>query len=259
MNNLLYYALISSLATGGNYFFNVIHARKFVKFDLFHIELKKHLKPVLLIALIIFLSSIYSKIDVTMLNVMATDESVGYYTYAQKTVNMLALPEIKRTGISSALRNFGIGLENNPPYRWKFIFFIYLFMVLSRTLICRNIWQSPWENVIGEWGIYTSEGKFNIEGLLNIVLFCPLIFFGLLGFHSYIKRKYSQSKRIVLFILKYSLAFSSSIEVCQLFLRLGTFQLSDIAQNTFGGIIGAILYLVVEKIKSINRKRGKNK
>lgn len=88
-DDYVYYALISSLATGGNYFFNVIHARKFVKFDFSHIELKKHLKPVLLIALIIFLSSIYSKIDITMLNAMATDESVGYYTYAQKTVNIV--------------------------------------------------------------------------------------------------------------------------------------------------------------------------
>ena len=83
------YALISSLATGGNYVFNVIYARKFVKIRLSGIKLIKHLKPVLLIACIIFLSSIYNKIDVTMLNMMATDESVGYYSYAQKTVNMV--------------------------------------------------------------------------------------------------------------------------------------------------------------------------
>lgn len=83
------YALISSLATGGNYIFNVIHARKFVSIDLSKVELKKHIKPILLIACIIFLSSIYNKIDVTMLNILATDESVGYYTYAQKTVNMV--------------------------------------------------------------------------------------------------------------------------------------------------------------------------
>ena len=172
-------------------------------------------------------------------------------------VTMLALPEIRRRGMSSALRLFWNGIKNDSSYRWKFIFFIYLFMVLSRTLICRNIWQCPWENVIGEWGIYTSEGKFNTEGLLNIVLFCPLTFFGLLGFRSYIKRKYDKAKRIVLFILKYSLVFSSTIEVCQLFLRLGTFQLSDIAQNTFGGIIGVTLYLVIEKYKSINRRRRK--
>lgn len=83
------YALISSLATGGNYIFNVIHARKFVSIDFSRVELKNHIKPVLLIACIIFLSSIYNKIDVTMLNILATDESVGYYTYAQKTVNMV--------------------------------------------------------------------------------------------------------------------------------------------------------------------------
>ena len=83
------YALISSLATGGNYIFNVIHAKKFVRFDFSGIRIQKHIKPVLLIACIIFLSSIYNKIDVTMLNMMATDESVGFYSYAQKTINMV--------------------------------------------------------------------------------------------------------------------------------------------------------------------------
>lgn len=83
------YGLISSLATGGNYIFNVMHARKFVALNFNNIELKKHLKPVFLIACIIFLSSVYNKIDITMLNMMATNESVGYYTYAQKTINIV--------------------------------------------------------------------------------------------------------------------------------------------------------------------------
>ena len=83
------YALISSLATGGNYVFNVIHAKKVVNINFSGIQIKKHIKPVLLIACIIFLSSIYNKIDVKMLNMMATDESVGFYSYAQKTINMV--------------------------------------------------------------------------------------------------------------------------------------------------------------------------
>lgn len=83
------YALISSLATGGNYVFNVIHARNYVKFNFRDMKIFKHIKPVILIACIIFLSSIYNKIDVTMLNMMATDESVGFYSYAQKTINMV--------------------------------------------------------------------------------------------------------------------------------------------------------------------------
>lgn len=88
-DDYIIYAFISSLATGGNYIFNVIHARKFVSIDLSRVELAPHIKPLLLIACIIFLSSVYNKIDVTMLNILATDESVGYYTYAQKTVTMV--------------------------------------------------------------------------------------------------------------------------------------------------------------------------
>lgn len=60
------YALISSLATGGNYVFNVLNARKYVALVFSRIEFKRHVKPVLLIACIIFLSSIYNKIDITM-------------------------------------------------------------------------------------------------------------------------------------------------------------------------------------------------
>ena len=60
------YALLTSLALGGNYIFNVIHARK-----------------------IIFMSTIYNKVDVTMLNVLATDEAIGFYSYSQKTVNIV--------------------------------------------------------------------------------------------------------------------------------------------------------------------------
>lgn len=83
------YALISSFAVGSNYIFNVAHARKFIRIDFHGIRVRRHIKPLILIAGIIFLGSIYSKIDITMLNVMATDDSVGYYSYAQKTVNMV--------------------------------------------------------------------------------------------------------------------------------------------------------------------------
>lgn len=85
----IWYALITSIATGGNYFFNVMHARKFVTINFKGIEMKRHMKPLMLIAGIIFLSTIYNKVDVTMLKMIATDESIGYYTYAQKTVNIV--------------------------------------------------------------------------------------------------------------------------------------------------------------------------
>ena len=50
-----------------------------------------------------------------------------------------------------------------------------------------------------------------------------------------------QSVKVVFF-------FSLSIEFLQLFLRLGTFQLSDFFFNTLGGLIGGIIYFVSVKI-----------
>lgn len=62
-------------------------------------------------------------------------------------------------------------IKTSSQYRSQFFFFAYLVMVLARTLIYGNIWKCPWENVIGNWGIYTAEGKYNTEGALNILLF----------------------------------------------------------------------------------------
>ena len=83
------YAWINSLATASNYLFNVFHARKFVAFDFSGLNLSKHIQPLLSIALIIFLGSVYSKVDVTMLGMLSTSESVGYYGHSQKIVTMV--------------------------------------------------------------------------------------------------------------------------------------------------------------------------
>lgn len=40
-----------------------------------------------------------------------------------------------------------------------------------------------------------------------------------------------------------------SIEMLQLLLRLGTFQLSDIFYNTVGGVIGGLMYCAVMKAR----------
>ena len=46
-----------------------------------------------------------------------------------------------------------------------------------------------------------------------------------------------------------SFIFSISIEMLQLLLRLGTFQLSDIFYNTVGGVLGGLMYCVVMKAR----------
>ena len=44
--------------------------------------------------------------------------------------------------------------------------------------------------------------------------------------------------------------FSVFIEFLQLFLRLGTFQLSDIFYNTLGGFLGGAIYWISWKLKT---------
>ena len=48
---------------------------------------------------------------------------------------------------------------------------------------------------------------------------------------------------------KIAFIFSVSIEMLQLLLRLGTFQLSDIFYNTVGGIIVGLMYCAVMKVR----------
>lgn len=83
------YALINSIAVCGNYIFGMARHQKYVHFDFFDLHFKKHCKPLFYLTASIFMSSIYSKVDVTMLGIMTTDEHVGLYTYAHKVILLI--------------------------------------------------------------------------------------------------------------------------------------------------------------------------
>lgn len=54
---------------------------------------------------------------------------------------------------------------------------------------------------------------------------------------------------ILWYSTKVTFLFSLTIEFLQLFLRLGTFQLSDLCYNTLGGAMGGVLYWMGWKVK----------
>ena len=56
-------------------------------------------------------------------------------------------------------------------------------------------------------------------------------------------------KKILCYSGKIAFIFSVSIEMLQLLLRLGTFQLSDIFYNTVGGLLGGLMYCAVMKAR----------
>ena len=83
------YAVIIVVGLGGNYIFNIIHCRRLIRFSFKGLEFKKHLTPLLVLAFSLFLSSIYSKLDITMLGSMSTKDATGLYTNAHKIVEMI--------------------------------------------------------------------------------------------------------------------------------------------------------------------------
>lgn len=115
-------------------------------------------------------------------------------------------------------------------------------MILFRTLLNRNIWEHPLSDVIGVWGLYNSDGELTTEVIENLVLFIP---FTVLLLWSFQERIIGQSVKLFITIWKsieVVFLFSMMIEFLQLFLRIGTFQLSDLFYNTLGGLVGGLIY-----------------
>lgn len=88
-DDYLIYALLLSIATVGNYVFNVVHAKKYVRFKLKSIQFKNHIKPLASLGLAAILGALYNKVDITMLGVMASDKIVGLYSNAYKGIDVI--------------------------------------------------------------------------------------------------------------------------------------------------------------------------
>ncbi len=85
------YALITSLGNGANYVFNVIRARKYVRLNFRNINIFRHFSPIWYVFLGSLFSTLYRKIDVTMLGILLGERSTAYYAYAYRIVEMATM------------------------------------------------------------------------------------------------------------------------------------------------------------------------
>lgn len=84
-SDLLIYTLISVFSYKGYCFLNLYHARKYVDIKKhFQLELRKHIKPILIIFGATLAVSIYMNMDVVMLEYFCGDYQVGLYSAAVK-------------------------------------------------------------------------------------------------------------------------------------------------------------------------------
>ena len=154
-------------------------------------------------------------------------------------------------GYRGAIRTWINLFKTRCEFRKQFLLLFYTALLLFRTLLNRNLWLNPIMNIVGDWGLYsidpnTGQCILSTECIENILLFLPLAF--LLLWNRQRSCLDIKVKFTIIWTLKVSFVLSISIEMLQLLLRLGTVQLSDVFLNVLGGLLGAILYIAVNRI-----------
>lgn len=161
----------------------------------------------------------------------------------------------QNSSVKAAIKQWIRWFKEESNFRWMFVLVFYVTMVLFRTLLNRNMWANPLSDVIGVWGLHKvvdSKEVLTTEAVENFFLFLPFTF---LLFKVYASRvlKKNTFQEVIWKSLQISFLFSLIIEMLQLFLRLGTWQLSDLFYNSFGGVISGILYYIL-CVKHISEK-----
>ena len=150
--------------------------------------------------------------------------------------------------IKQATKEWISWFKSDFQFRRTFFLVFYTVMILFRTLLNRNMWSNPVSNVIGVWGLYNAKGELTTECIENLALFIPFTILLLWVAKARILKRMTIGS-VLWNSTKITFLFSFTIEMLQLFLRLGTWQLSDLFYNTLGGTIGGLIYYVGYSVK----------
>lgn len=150
--------------------------------------------------------------------------------------------------ICKMVANWKQAIKESSDFLRIVLLMFFGFNILFRTIFCREFWVNPLSDIIGNFAIFTSEGKLNEEAVGNILIFIPfsVIYAWNFDFKNKTTRYFLQSIRRTLFVV---FVFSCTIELTQFFFKLGALQLSDIVFNTAGGILGCLIYGIFFVIK----------
>ena len=168
-----------------------------------------------------------------------------FYLYAYE-------PTTAGKGWKSAIVTWYQKFKESVFFRKLFLLAFVTSMILFRTLLNRNLWLNPLSNVMGGWGIWETvngEQKLTTECIENVIMMAPFTSIVMWTFQDKVG---SDWKKILWQSGEIAFIFSVNIEMLQLLLRLGTFQLSDIFYNPVGGVVGGLVYYgIVMAIKCL--------
>ena len=165
-----------------------------------------------------------------------------FYLYAYE-------PTTAGKGWKNAIVTWYRKFKESVCFRKLFFLAFVTSLILFRTLLNRKMWMNPLSDVMGGWGIWETvngERQLTTECIENVIMMVPFSAVVLWTFGEKIE---NSLKKILWQSGKIAFCFLISIEMLQLLLRLGTFQLSDIFYNTVGGALGGLLYYVAMKAR----------
>ena len=102
------YAAINVISSVGSNILNFINIRRLVDFKIkVHREIKKHIKPIIILFAASVAVSLYNELDKTMIGFLANDKQVGFYSAATKITKLvISLITAILTVISPRLSNY---------------------------------------------------------------------------------------------------------------------------------------------------------
>ena len=165
-----------------------------------------------------------------------------FYLYAYE-------PQEAGKGWKSAMVTWYQKFKESVFFRKLFFLAFVTSLVLFRTLLNRSQWMNPLADIMGGWGIWENvngEQQLTTECIENVIMMVP---FSAVVAWTFEEKIGSGWKKILWQSGKIAFIFSISIEMLQLLLRLGTFQLSDIFYNTVGGVLGGVCYCGIMKVR----------
>ncbi len=166
-----------------------------------------------------------------------------FYLYAYEPTNA-------GKGWKNAMMTWYQKFKESVFFRKLFLLAFVTSMILFRTLLNRNLWMNPLSDVMGGWSIWetvSGERQLTTECIENVIMMVPFSAVVMWTFGEKIENGW---KKILWCSGKMAFIFSVSIEMLQLLLRLGTFQLSEIFYNTVGGVLGGVCYWGIKRMRN---------
>lgn len=162
-------------------------------------------------------------------------------------------------GYGAALRAWARLVRESPFFRKLLLLVFYTATILCQTLLFRRLQTNPLEYAAGSWAVCSTspDGVVtpDMECIGNVMMLMPFTFL-LLWLLGERLAPTGRLAEVAWASVRVSFLFSLSIEMLQLVLCLGFWQLSDLAFNTLGGLLGGVAYWAACRVRSYGGADG---